>query len=125
MDKPPEKQSRFAKRLARIKSAREIPPTPVKRAIALAFGAIIALGALYLGLVSLEIISFSGIHFAIMAAIAAGLGALIGWRAAGIAGLSALSVGLWLTIELAALTIYLVVEILAVGLAAALSTCSF
>jgi cell division septal protein FtsQ len=51
MDKPPEKQSRFAKRLARIKSAREIPPTPVKRAIALAFGAIIALGALYLGLV--------------------------------------------------------------------------
>ena len=60
-----------------------------------------------------------------MAAIAAGLGALIGWRAAGIAGLSALSVGLWLTIELAALTIYLVVEMLAVGLAAALSTCSF
>jgi hypothetical protein len=56
-----------------------------------------------------------------MAAIAAGLGALIGWRAAGIAGLSALSVGLWLTIELAALTTYLVVEILA----AALSTCSF
>lgn len=120
-----QKQGRIAKRLDRIKRARKTPPTPLKRAIGLIIGALGAMCAVYLGLVWLNLFAFNLVYFGGLLGAAALIGTVIGWRAAGHAGLAGFGTGVWILIEVSFWAFFLILEALATGLVVALSTCSF